>query len=592
MTVYSNPGYLYKLTKVPSLESVFHDLKEKEKSLYVYLLPSSGTQAANPLNNRRLHCALEDADVVVFENPPHPPVPEPVAHICKLFEEKYDHKTLLRINAALSKHLQSESIDKIDQKMGDDSKKLSLGIAAKMLILMTRGLKSEKTAPTGSDPKQTIHDKAHGKRIEYLDPRPLLEKHKELMFDKGLLELMLCTILPDGDLMREIALENQKESEAWNAGTVLPPEKKMHHFASLPGLAKLADEYDEIEEQMDLAKKISAYLSAKEKVLMVLEKDPKVLKFVPLLAEVTQSQKIRVEGPLKEPTGFFWKIKKKVEGKEKPVTVGYLLGSIHLTPNHLLQLNHRIRKSFQKSTTLSVEIDITRKERVQESRLQDAKKWEERYKRLKPEEIECICEALKKLFPLPAAMNFNDAAQVSRFIFEGIENLNRKVFTDLGLSSGIDFHLVAEAKKVQKPVEDLETEDQYAKQEQIDKPEEKASLKNVLLRILTQKEFASQEPEKLIPALLEQLSLHMKDQLQPLFDAWEQGALGKMDSPKDTVEAKMVMTQRNMNMALKIVDLMKSGKPFNCVGAGHTAGDMSVISFLNNFGFITERVLV
>jgi uncharacterized protein YbaP (TraB family) len=56
---------------------------------------------------------------------------------------------------------------------------------------------------------------------------------------------------------------------------------------------------------------------------------------------------------------------------------------------------------------------------------------------------------------------------------------------------------------------------------------------------------------------------------------------------------KMAMTQRNMNMATKIVKLInEKEKIFCCTGAAHTVGEMNVQAFLKHFGLPTERVFV
>jgi uncharacterized protein YbaP (TraB family) len=80
-----------------------------------------------------------------------------------------------------------------------------------------------------------------------------------------------------------------------------------------------------------------------------------------------------------------------------------------------------------------------------------------------------------------------------------------------------------------------------------------------------------------------------------MFNAWETGNLEELDLHKkdDSTNKRMVRTQRNMNMAMRIVSMINAKeKIFCCVGAAHTTGEMSVQAFLHNFGLSTERVFV
>jgi uncharacterized protein YbaP (TraB family) len=181
------------------------------------------------------------------------------------------------------------------------------------------------------------------------------------------------------------------------------------------------------------------------------------------------------------------------------------------------------------------------------------------------------------------------------FIFKKVNELKREIYKKLEISSGIDLHLSGQAKHLGKPIEDLETEAQYEQQKTTMALLQDDPIERLFLKILSGNN-EDMEMDKVIGMLTEQLSLKFKELLQPMFDAWEEGNLNEFDDPKSSVEKKMDMIQRNMNMARKIVESVKDYKDkdriFCCVGAAHTVGNMNVQAFLNSFGYTTKRVLV
>jgi uncharacterized protein YbaP (TraB family) len=611
VNLYPRPGYLYQLTRkgngIESIRKACFHLKEKEQTLYIYLIPSASD--VNPFNNCRLKSIMNEVEVVVFDTPPQLEK-DGTDYLCELLQKKYNKEALLSINDTLTQSLTNRNIDMtfVDQNVGNDNlEKLAKGIVVKALILMANNLDLE---PLSSDaikeatnnlsnlnermnPKQRIHQKAEEtkKIIEYIDPSNAIKKQiTELLSDKEFLWLFLCEFLADQQLTQGVMTNFEVEGESWKTGTLKEVDySKLENHPTVVALQKKIEGIDgNIEKIFTLAKKINNYLSNK-KTLFVLEESPQTIQ--QLKPFISISDNIEVQGPIKEPIGCFWKIKK------KDITVGYLLGSIHITPSYLLDLNSRIQKCFQKSNRLAVEIDITRQDVVKRSNIEAKKLWEEKYRSLTNEQIDNISTALKKIFSYGSELiNFNDNQEKSDFIFSALSELESKIFSELKLFSGIDSHLIQQAKNHSKSIEDLETAEQYKQQETTQAIIANEPIRDVFLQILSLEELKqSKEASKAIKFCVEQLSIYQSESLKPIYEAWEEGNLEELDHSKDdSTEEKMDMTQRNMNMAMKIVRLVRddNDKIFCCVGAAHTVGEMKIQDFLKNFGFSTERVLV
>lgn len=604
--IHSHPGYLYQLTRQGNDDQSTllkaEGFKPVEQTLHVYLTPSATSDCVNPLHNSRLRCVMNEVEVIAFDTPPEKEEANPVDYLCKLLSKKYNHETLVRINKALSESLKSKQplITSIDEKLGDDSKKLVMGIALKIQMLKPKNLdvspsssNSNANAPKTVNPKHQIHSKAEEtkKIIEYIDPRNFMERHDALLFDSGLLESLICLLLPDEALMQDLLTTHKNEEESWNACTLSKAD--VSKFEKHPTIIDLQQKLDhDFDEQFLLAEKINVYLSSKRKTLLVIEQSPETFldttRFISVFSGGL-SEKLQIKGPIKESIGCFWEI------KDKGVVVGHLLGSIHLAPTYLIDLNTRIRECFKECTRLAVEIDITRKD-VATASLEAKKRWVATLSHLPPTQIDNIVEVLKKIFPDEAdKTNLKDDRERPTFIFHGISKLKSMIFTEMGISSGIDVQLIRQAKSEGKPVEDLETQAQYEQQEATKASMATDPIKDLILQSLSLPELKQcGEASLIMKIIITQLSLQFKESLMPLFDAWEEGNLEKFDhSKEDPIDKKMVMTQRNMNMAMKIVKLVNTKeKLFCCVGAAHTVGEMNVQAFLKNFGLSTERVFV
>ncbi len=605
-----NPGYLYQLSRenlgLESLIKQSEGFKEKEQALYLYLTPSGSSSCINPFNNRRLKSILNEVEVVVFDSPIEETSSSEFdpTEFCNILKMNMEEESLLRINDALSERLEHNPIGKIQiDKLGcEESDKLSNLVAGKMLVLMLENYASEmKGSASGESkecsleepmgPKERIYQKAkfEGKVIEYIDERAFHEKNKKLLFDEGLLEGLICHGITDSEFVKEMSALNKNGAEAWNSGA-LPKSEPCEPMMN-PKFEKFAGQLfaTQIEDRFAVAGKINDYLSSNKKTLLVLEEDLEIVKHVTGYAKFLNPETADIKiKRLLEPTGYFWKIKK----DEK--TVGYLLGSIHLTPEYLLDLNSRIRKCFEKSARLAVEIDASAKELMKDAALRMQKWRKEHLTRFTPEQIENICLNLQKLFPEDSSQfDLTTEEGKGRFISLGVAKLKSKIYTEQGLFSGIDSQLIQQAKTANKPVEDLETLEQYAKQETTQQLLSDDPIKDCFLDALSAFSTKDGDVVEIFNFITEQFSLSSSEGLNAMFDAWVEGNLESLNDEERSTAQKMDMTQRNLNMALKIVNLVQQeGKTFSCVGAAHTAGEMSIQAFLKNFGYSTERVFI
>ncbi len=519
----TNPGYLYQIALQPI------DSDSKEKILHLFLTAPS---SVNPLKNRRFKTVLKEAELVVFDTPPKDEQKDSMDTFCRLLEKNYDKQALKRINDSLTKRMKSQDIDLtfIDNRVEGDAKKFSTAIAVKTLIALSKNLdlKNQSKEPL-SDPKASIQQFAmeHGKQVEYL-----VEQNQKTLFSQNF----------------------------WDAGS---PEK-----IETPQL-NFDTKIEYFENSLAIAERIHKYLLSEKKTLLIFNESPDTISEVNLF--LRYFYKIETRGPIREPIGCFWKIKKENN------TVGYLLGSIHRTPNYLLHLNSRIREAFKRSARLAVEIDVTKQKRTNYGT--------SKIKNMPAEQRDRLYHHLKELFPKAAErIDF----QKNVFIEQSLLKLRARIFAENGLLSGMDYNLIQKATKHGKPIEALETLEQYFTQKMTQKMLAEDPIGNKIINALSNELPQDGDISQAVELLIEQISLYLKIDLQPKFDAWERGDVDEFSPAKPK---EKTMWERNRNMASKIAELVKEdGKIFCCVGAGHTSGAKSVQSFLQGLGFSTQRI--
>lgn len=271
-----------------------------------------------------------------------------------------------------------------------------------------------------------------------------------------------------------------------------------------------------------------------------------------------------------EPIGCLYKIKDGCGNK------GYLLGTIHCVPNHLLKLNGKINYYIQKADALAVEINLST----------------EAFQQLKSKRfISTLRSSLSTL-----SKNQWQTALASARLFlpkmgyeEKIDKLNdmellieiSKVFDESlkikidGYDSGIDQELIRLFTERKLPIFELEESSTH---------------------ILPQKELIDLMLADLIKAnslpffgpRKELYIQHAKLQCQQIYDSlaekWSDGVLSELPLDDELVE-------RNKLIAMGIVNMIRNRKiSFNAVGVAHLAGEESIIKYLNDEGLtVTQK---
>jgi len=566
---YQHPGLFYEVICTDPTSEILSKANgspvEQQKQYIFLISESTEFSDTDPFINRRLKSVMDEIDVVVFDTPPldeH--------YVSPL--SKMDPEAIARIDKAFTEKLPCD-VEGVD---------LLTKIMMKGAAIMIGHLEPcfQRNITTSMNPKQRIlfTAKELNKQVCFMrtpDCENLFEMNERELAQKNheFIEFVLTYVATDSQLMGELCHLMKQDLNIWQSGSTQTIDTKA--LESHPLLLKLKEMMPPsnswIDDMTELAGKIHEYFLSKKKVLFVGDYSQKALSTLPLYFSMIANCDLKIRGPLKEPQGIFWKVKK----EEK--TVGYLLGSIHSTPNYLLHLNSRINKCFKKASRLDVEIDITREE-IRNSLGEQIKEYlENRLKKLTPEQMENLTNTLKKIYP---------DCSGDDFILKGISKLkSSSLFLH---KSGIDFELIRQAKELEKPIGDLETLQQHMKESKSDKGD---LLSEIIIQVLASR-VEDRDPEELLNTIIQKISDEGKSVLEGFYRAWDEGNLEEFDHSKtDSNEEKMIMTERNMNMAFKFIQNITSGeKPFACVGAAHTAGPMNMRDFLQQFGYTTVRI--
>lgn len=297
-------------------------------------------------------------------------------------------------------------------------------------------------------------------------------------------------------------------------------------------------------------------------------------------------KKIELVGPLREamnPRGFLFEIKKADK------IVGYHLGSVHVTPEWILEnFNSEILKAFEFCDTLGVELDITR---------DDVLKVAEEINADYPESVQDLLVAITRMRLNDLGIHFH-AEDDDEFIKKGndlyIKTLNQK----FGIESGIDLAFIEKAKERKIPIVDLETIESHVKHtkqealfnikelEELQKEVDAGGKENIdlKLRILSKLEKKLQEyKEKYIKSVLHFFPEILEIGYLPALEAF----YNKMDE-----ELKQDCARRNMEIALKTDKLIRNKKiPFSIEGAFHLVGRLSVPEIMRTLGYTVTQVI-
>lgn len=312
-----------------------------------------------------------------------------------------------------------------------------------------------------------------------------------------------------------------------------------------------------------------------EKIGLLIEQEKDVLilqrqhGYEELLLALSQ-KKIEIIGPIREdlnPRGFLFEIKKVDK------VVGYFLGSIHITPNWILEnFNSKIREAFEACNVLGVEVDVTR---------EDAK---EVLKGVSDYEI------LDEYIPIMkgiVAVGLKDVQEEldetddKTYIRKGLELISKKLQNQYGIESGIDFAFIEKAKKRNMPVKDLEsieTHKEFGELMKAEKVDFMAQLKGVSFE-----EIYTRFKNSIVKEICERYPLIL-----------ETGYIKALENSliRDSKAMKEAMYRRNLEMCMKTDKLIRKKMiPFSIAGAAHFAGDKSMIEIMRNLGYTVTQII-
>ncbi len=266
---------------------------------------------------------------------------------------------------------------------------------------------------------------------------------------------------------------------------------------------------------------------------------------------------------------FLWEI---VTSGEK----SYICGSVHLMSENQFPLPGEIERAFEQSNTLVVEIDIMKEaDIIQNPSLAAGMYYEGKFLQdVLPadvlEKTETICRELG--IPLVMLSSFKPWVVATTIVQARMQQLGYSA------ELGLDLYFLKKAYEEGKNVEELET-------------------------ALAQLEMMNSIPENLQIAMLKDSLGNMKSfskEIERMFRAWMEGDVREMESileesglDADQNEAinDILLRERNVSMAEKIVELMETGgNYFIIVGAGHLAGPGNIRDKLANRGYPCKQM--
>lgn len=240
----------------------------------------------------------------------------------------------------------------------------------------------------------------------------------------------------------------------------------------------------------------------------------------------------------------------------------YLYGTIHLMCPDKYSISEKVKKAFQKSDKLIIEVNFS-----DPKEMEDAQKLamgsEPLSKKLSSEELSELDSILQKLAGLKIKQvdNFSLATVMSLITIKTFdcENLKsyEKDFIDL-------------AKKQNKTIGGFET------------------LKGQL-EILS----SSYSDSEMI-SMLKELNMELTNKMMDDYVAEDIESLYKAITSDEMMSEKaknVILDQRNINWVKNMSELMKKERLFVAVGSGHLAGEQGVINLLRKAGYKVKLVM-
>ena len=314
-----------------------------------------------------------------------------------------------------------------------------------------------------------------------------------------------------------------------------------------------------------VADKISPLLE-NEKNVLILQTS---LNHEGLFSKLTE-KKIELIGPLKEninPRGFLFEIKK------VDTVVGYFLGSIHLTPQWILEnFNSKIREAFEFCNVLGVEVDVTRDDVKKAFNQQEEFDIpQERILLLK----EFVSAGLKDI-----QAEFMEADD-QIYIKKGFEFLVKGLQNTYGIESGIDLTFIEKAKKRGMDIVDLESIETHMEFLKLMKTEQVDFIQNSKAK--TPEEHYFEFKNYMLKKICGYYPLVLETGYIKALDG---------DRQRHSKAMKAEMISRDMEMAMTTHKLIRSGKkPFSIEGGEHLVGEKSMIQMMRDMGYTVTQII-
>lgn len=611
----NNPGFLFEITSKPNIqEDMLNEIEgmpniseSETSSLHIYI--AGDFSKVDPFNNARFRRVFDNAEVIVMLEPKPKEKEINSERITDdqlaRMHEKFN--TLILKNSALK---QKSNPEELNQLVSNNDKealasKIMLAIAGQFIGQMggkaidldqSKHLqKKENSKSKQFFPEQIILDKAllSNKNIKYIFDQP---QEKVVGSDDSVIDI-LDVVFGEDNLIAKMfegqkSLQGMSDQGDWKAMQEFKQKQESEYGELLkkPNIKKLENIVYDSQNGRDplwlqLATKNNEYFISNKKHLIVIPASIMLdLEKMRYCTSLLGDRTVEMHGPFKEPQGLFWKIE-----DSKGINKGYLLGSIHKTPDHLLDLNGKILSCFQKSQILAVEADITRGE-VEAARKEKTKvRLRGLISSLSQEQQAQAAQSARQFLPGLGYKGSVPELKDEQAIVLAIMLIQISLSVKLGWS-GIDMELIKQAKDRQLPIVDLEDFKLHLGGD--------SKIEELALKLLCSPLEIDIDNADQVGQALEQvgkvLTQQLKEGIVGLAEDWEKGNLEAFDHSKiDSCEYRQEMISRNLTMANSVVRLVKEGKtPFCVVGSGHMAGEMSMISFLTQFGFKVTRKLV
>lgn len=277
--------------------------------------------------------------------------------------------------------------------------------------------------------------------------------------------------------------------------------------------------------------------------------------------------------------GHLWKIKDEQGHKT------YLLGSIHFTLEPLIKESSKVWKYFQNTAVLAVEINFLRDDYDQaESKLREELR-QKKIDAILPQDHERIGHNARVwLLTLGNESNVNDLSDLQAIALAC--DLMAKSLNPFSKNMCyMDQEFLEQAQNRKMLIWDLEGMERWDGQGE----DILIQLTDAALNVLHLDPSCEDTDylKTLWDTIRKQAHEIFNDRINAMAEDW---MAGKHECSTEDEEQKNWMIKRNVTMANKIADVIKSHPySFSCVGTSHLVGDMNVLNCLKNLGLSVSR---